>query len=119
MGRKGFKWRFIRYSGGVLSNIPGLDLLTGILSALAAIAPAVAAGTALATALATLFPQTTVTRLATALPNPITDLPGFLASPTVSSLLTALGSGDTTALLGALATMASSLLMQLIQGALL
>merc|ERR1712025_1118867 len=99
--------------GNALSSLPGLDILGAVLSALAAIAPAVAGGTALAAALGTLFPSAEVTRVASLVPNPTTDLAGFLSSSTVSSLIQALTSGDIAGLLMSLATLAGSLIMQL------
>merc|ERR1712025_293738 len=100
--------------GNALSSLPGLDILGAVLSALAAIAPAVAGGTALAAALGTLFPTAEVTRVASLVPNPTIDLAGFLSSSTVSSLIQALTTGDIAGLLMSLATLAGSLLMQLI-----
>jgi len=100
--------------GNALSSLPGLDILGAVLSALAAIAPAVAGGTALAAALGTLFPTAEVTRVASLVPNPTIDLAGFLSSSTVSSLIQALTTGDIAGLLMSLATLAGSLIMQLI-----
>merc|ERR1712025_558915 len=103
--------------GNALSSLPGLDILGAVLGALAAIAPAVAGGTALAAALGTLFPSAEVTRVASLVPNPTTDLAGFLSSSTVSSLIQALTTGDIAGLLMSLATLAGSLIMQLITDA--
>merc|ERR1712025_1139917 len=103
--------------GNALSSLPGLDILGAVLGALAAIAPAVAGGTALAAALGTLFPSAEVTRVASLVPNPTTDLAGFLSSSTVSSLIQALTTGDIAGLLMSLATLAGSLIIQLITDA--
>merc|ERR1712168_824495 len=97
-----------------LLSLPGVDLLTQILNGVLGLAAAAAAGTAVAGAISTFFPTITTTRLAP-IPSPVTDIGGFLASPTVSNLIQALLAGDVVGVLTNAAALAASLLFQQIQ----
>merc|ERR1719516_865221 len=97
-----------------LLSLPGVDLLTQILNGVLGLAAAAAAGTAVAGAISTFFPTITTTRLAP-IPSPVTDIGGFLASPTVSNLIQALLAGDVVGVLSNAAALAASLLFQQIQ----
>merc|ERR1719244_2493204 len=99
-----------------LFELPGVDILTQILNGIIGLAGAAAAGTAVAGAISTFFPTITTTKLAP-IPSPITDIVGFLSSPTVSNLIQALLSGDVVGVLTNAATLAASLLFQQIQQA--
>merc|ERR1719244_155053 len=99
-----------------LFELPGVDILSQILNGIIGLAGAAAAGTAAAGAISTFFPTITTTKLAT-IPSPITDIVGFLSSPTVSNLIQALLSGDVVGVLTNAATLAASLLFQQIQQA--
>merc|ERR1711872_134976 len=102
--------------GGVLSALSGGDLLSQVLSTLVNFAGAVAAGTAALSAISTIFPSTTVTKAAT-IPNPATDLLGFLSSQPITDLIQGLINGDLAAVFSAITTLAGSLVLQLITGA--
>merc|ERR1719187_2466403 len=102
--------------GGVLSALSGGDLLSQVLSTLVNFAGAVAAGTAALSAISTIFPSTTVTKAAT-IPNPTTDLLGFLASQPITDLIQGLINGDLAAVFSAITTLAGSLILQMITGA--
>merc|ERR1711970_1150873 len=102
--------------GGVLSALSGGDLLSQVLSTLVSFAGAVAAGTAALSAISTIFPTTTVTKAAT-IPNPTTDLLGFLSSQPITDLIQGLINGDLAAVFSAITTLAGSLVLQLITGA--
>merc|ERR1711872_136126 len=102
--------------GGVLSALSGGDLLSQVLSTLVNFAGAVAAGTAALSAISTIFPTTTVTKAAT-IPNPTTDLLGFLASQPITDLIQGLINGDLAAVFSAITTLAGSLILQMIKGA--
>merc|ERR1719283_685320 len=102
--------------GGVLSALSGGDLLSQVLSTLVNFAGAVAAGTAALSAISTIFPTTTVTKAAT-IPNPTTDLLGFLASQPITDLIQGLINGDLAAVFSAITTLAGSLILQMITGA--
>merc|ERR1711970_598691 len=102
--------------GGVLSALSGGDLLSQVLSTLVSFAGAVAAGTAALSAISTIFPTTTVTKAAT-IPNPTTDLLGFLSSQPITDLIQGLINGDLAAVFSAITTLAGSLILQLITGA--
>merc|ERR1712168_772606 len=97
-----------------LLSLPGVDLLSQILNGVLGLATAAAAGTAVAGAISTFFPTITTTRLAP-IPSPVTDIGGFLASPTVSNLIQALLAGDVVGVLTNAAALAASLLFQQIQ----
>merc|ERR1719516_752165 len=97
-----------------LLSLPGVDLLTQILNGVLGLAAAAAAGTAVAGAISTFFPTITTTKLAP-IPSPVTDIGGFLASPTVSNLIQALLAGDVVGVLTNAAALAASLLFQQIQ----
>merc|ERR1711887_269930 len=102
--------------GGVLSALSGGDLLSQVLSTLVSFAGAVAAGTAALSAISTIFPTTTVTKAAT-IPNPTTDLLGFLTSQPITDLIQGLINGDLAAVFSAITTLAGSLILQMITGA--
>merc|ERR1711973_880887 len=102
--------------GGVLSALSGGDLLSQVLSTLVNFAGAVAAGTAALSAISTIFPTTTVTKAAT-IPNPTTDLLGFLSSQPITDLIQGLINGDLAAVFSAITTLAGSLILQMITGA--
>merc|ERR1712212_1125444 len=102
--------------GGVLSALSGGDLLSQVLSTLVSFAGAVAAGTAALSAISTIFPTTTVTKAAT-IPNPTTDLLGFLTSQPINDLIQGLINGDLAAVFSAITTLAGSLILQMITGA--
>jgi len=100
----------------ILSALSGGDLLSQVLSTLINFAGAVAAGTAALSAISTIFPTTTVTKAAT-IPNPTTDLMGFLSSQPITDLIQGLINGDLAAVFSAITTLAGSLVLQLITGA--
>merc|ERR1712212_670632 len=102
--------------GGVLSALSGGDLLSQVLSTLVSFAGAVAAGTAALSAISTIFPTTTVTKAAT-IPNPTTDLLGFLTSQPITDLIQGLINGDLATVFSAITTLAGSLILQMITGA--
>merc|ERR1711970_672195 len=102
--------------GGVLSALSGGDLLSQVLSTLVSFAGAVAAGTAALSAISTIFPTTTVTKAAT-IPNPTTGLLGFLTSQPITDLIQGLINGDLAAVFSAITTLAGSLILQMITGA--
>merc|ERR1712212_66655 len=102
--------------GGVLSALSGGDLLSQVLSTLVSFAGAVAAGTAALSAISTIFPTTTVTKAAT-IPNPTTDLLGFLTSQPIADLIQGLINGDLATVFSAITTLAGSLILQMITGA--
>merc|ERR1711887_341255 len=102
--------------GGVLTALSGGDLLSQVLSTLVSFAGAVAAGTAALSAISTIFPTTTVTKAAT-IPNPTTDLLGFLTSQPINDLIQGLINGDLAAVFSAITTLAGSLILQMITGA--
>merc|ERR1711970_667437 len=90
--------------GGVLSALSGGDLLSQVLSTLVSFAGAVAAGTAALSAISTIFPTTTVTKAAT-IPNPTTDLLGFLTSQPITDLIQGLINGDLATVFSAITTL--------------
>merc|ERR1719283_464361 len=100
----------------ILSALSGGDLLSQVLSTLINFAGAVAAGTAALSAISTIFPTTTVTKAAT-IPNPTTNLMGFLSSQPITDLNQGLINGDLAAVFSAITTLAGSLVLQLITGA--